>query len=385
MNQVRLGVIGCGGMFRYHAKYFASIPELRFTAGCDIEPTALKFAVDTYGVEGFTDGHALLESGLVDAVLIATPHYFHPVFATAALKRGIHVLSEKPVAVTAQAAAEVNRVHAQYPKALYAVMFNQRTYPAWRKVKELIDAGTIGDLVRLNWVVTSWYRPQAYYNSGGWRATWAGEGGGVLINQCPHNLDLLQWFTGLPKRVTAVVGVAKHHRMETEDEVTAILEYASGATGVFITSTGEAPGTNRLEIAGTKGKLVTEGGATVTLHTNSTPTPEFTRTATSGFTRPECIKTVLEVDGDRPDHQAVTRNFIDAILNGTPLLAPGEEGIKSLELSNAMLMSGLTGKPVDLPTDHAAYDALIRSLAAQSTFRKEDVKPLAPTTAWTTH
>ena len=385
MDTVRLGVIGCGGMFRYHAKYFPTIQGLRFTAGCDIDPAALQFAVETYGVKGFADGHALLDSGLVDAVLIATPHYFHPVYAQAALERGIHVLTEKPVAVTVKAAEEVNRCHARHPRALYAAMFNQRTYPAWRKVKELIDTGELGELVRINWIVTSWYRPQAYYNSGGWRATWAGEGGGVLINQCPHNLDLLQWFAGLPSRITAVVGIAKHHHMETEDEVSAILEYPNGATGVFITSTGESPGANRLEICGDKATLITDGGEHLRLLRNTTAASEFTRTATSAFTRPDYVETTIHVGAEHPDHPMVTQNFIDAIRLGTPLLARGEEGLRSLELSNAMLMSGLTGKPVDLPTDREAYDTLLRELAAKSAFRKEDVRTRPPTVAWTVH
>ena len=370
MNQVRLGVIGCGGMFRYHAKYFASIPELRFTAGCDIEPTALKFAVDTYGVEGFTDGHALLESGLVDAVLIATPHYFHPGLTIEAFKAGLHVLCEKPVAVTAKAAQQMNEAHARHKKLVFAAMFMMRMSPMWRKVKEMVDGGAVGRITRVNWIVTDWFRSQAYYNSGGWRATWGGEGGGVLLNQCPHNLDLLTWICGVPNRVVAQATLGKFHQIEVEDEVSALLTYPNGATGFFCTTTGEAPGTNRLEIAGDSGRIIAGGSHTIEWVQTTINTARFCKTTRESFAVPPTNKIVIEAGGKDLGHMGITMNFVNAILHGEKLIAPAEEGIRGLELGNAMLMSGLTGKPVSIPTNRNAYDALIRKLARTSKAQK---------------
>jgi predicted dehydrogenase len=367
-NPVRLGVIGCGVMARYHFQYFPRLDGLRFTAAADIDPRALAHTVAHHGVRGFDDGLALLDSGLVDAVLIATPHYFHPVFAQAALRRGIHVLTEKPVAVTALAAQRTAEVHARHPGTLYAVMFNQRTYSTWAKVRQLVRAGAVGPVQRMSWTVTTWFRPDAYYRSGTWRATWAGEGGGVLLNQCPHNLDLLQWIFGPPEKVTAQVGLGRFHDIEVEDQVQALLEFPGGATGSFTTTTGEAPGTNRLEIAGDRGRIVTDGGPEIELTQTAVSVREFCRSSPDPFSTPAATHTVITTDGKKPDHPLVTQNFLDAIRHGTPLLAPGEEGLASVELANAMLLSGLRHKTVALPMNRKVYDRMLRELAGKSRY-----------------
>jgi predicted dehydrogenase len=384
-QEVRLGVIGCGVMARYHMNYFPRIRGLRFTAAADSDPRALEHTVKTQNVRGFSDGLALLDSGLVDAVLIATPHYFHSVFAEAAWPRGVHVLTEKPVAVTALAAQQVNQTHARFPKLLYAAMFNQRTYSTWAKVRELVRQGAVGELQRMSWTVTTWFRPDAYYHSGTWRATWAGEGGGVLINQCPHNLDLLQWIVGMPVKVTAQVGLGRYHDIEVEDQVNAILEFANGATGTFVTSTGEAPGTNRLEIAGDRGRIVTDGGPAIDLYQTAASVRDFCRSCPDPFAAPPGAATRLETDGKKPDHPMVMQNFIDAILHGTPLLAQGEEGLAGLELGNAMLMSGLLHQTVPVPTDRPAYDRMLQDLARRSHFDPKAAAPARVNEAWQVH
>jgi predicted dehydrogenase len=271
MKEVRLGVIGCGFMGQLHMKNFPTMPRMKFTAAADAIPAKLDAVVQQYKVQGFADGNDLIKSGLVDAVLIATPHYQHPTYTMAAFKAGLHVLTEKPVAVTAKAAAEVNAEHRKHKKLVYAAMFQMRTYPVWRKMKEMVASGQIGEIQRVSWTITNWFRSQAYYDSGGWRATWGGEGGGVLLNQCPHNLDLFQWIVGMPSKVTAFISLGKYHHIEVEDEVTAYLEYPKKATGVFTTSTGEAPGVNRFEIAGDRGLLVSDSSRKI----------EFTRTEMS--------------------------------------------------------------------------------------------------------
>src|SRR3954462_747483 len=262
MNQVRFGIIGVGSMGSIHIGHFPHIPNAQLTAICDVDPKRLEAAKAKTDAKQFSKAQDLLDSGLVDAVLIATPHYDHPPIAVAAFERGIHVLSEKPVAVTVGAARELNDAYAKYANKLkFGVMFQQRTRPVYKKLRDLVTSGELGEISRITWIVTDWFRSWTYYASGGWRATWAGEGGGVLINQCPHNLDLIQWLTGLfPSRVTAVGFVGKTHPIEVEDEISAILEYPNGAVGHFVTTTGEAPGTNRLEVCGDRGKIVAENG-----------------------------------------------------------------------------------------------------------------------------
>ena len=229
-------------------------------------------------------------------------------------------------------------------------MFQQRTHTHHIKIKEMIDEGVLGDLKRMVWIVTNWYRSQSYYDSGGWRATWSGEGGGVLINQCPHNLDLWQWFFGLPKKITGFCEFGKYRDIEVEDDVTAYMEYDNGATGVLMTTTGETPGTNRLEISGDNGKLIYENGK-ITLYKNEMSESEFNRTSTSGFGQPKCEKIEIEVEGGGGNHKIITQNTVNNILFKEPLIAEATEGIKSLTISNSIYLSTWINAPVCLPID----------------------------------
>ncbi len=365
MDQVRLGVIGCGSMAHHHIGYFADIPRLKFTAAADPRQHVVDKLAEEHGVTPFADGEQLLESGLVDAVLIATPHYFHPVCAISALRKGIHVLTEKPIAVTASAAEQMNAVAGEHPELVYAAMFQQRTIGNYRVVKKLIDDGELGEIQRVQWTITDWFRSQAYYDSGSWRATWAGEGGGVLLNQCPHNLDMLIHLTGRPAQVYAKVALGKYHDIEVEDEVTAFLEYPNGATGVFITTTGEAPGSNHLEIAGDRGRITVAEGK-VTFKQTEQSVREFLRTSQEMFASPKCEVRDLTAQEKGGAHRLITENFIEAILDGRPLIAPAHEGLNSVELGNAMLMSGLTGQSVPVPTDRKAFDELLQDLIRKS-------------------
>ncbi|MFA9477648.1 Gfo/Idh/MocA family protein [Phycisphaerales bacterium AB-hyl4] len=375
MDQVRLGVIGYGNMGRSHVKYFDQVKGLKFTAVADPDPKETELLVKEHGVKAFTDGYELINSGEVDAVLIATPHYDHPPLTLAAFEKGLHVLCEKPIAVTAKAAQETIEAHKKHPELIYCGMFNQRTSPTWRAVKRLIDEGAVGELIRVGWTIQGWFRTQAYYDSGGWRATWKGEGGGVLINQCPHNLDLFCWFVGQPKRVTAAqVGLGKYHHIEVEDEVNALLEFENGATGTFVTSTAECSGINRLEIVGDNGTIIAEPGKPVRLLRNGTPTREFLATSPERFATPSRDTISIEPGEKDPGHRGITENFINAILHGEKLIAPAAEGILGLELGNAMLMSGLKHQPVDLPTDRNAFEGVLQDLIKNSTFKKREVK-----------
>jgi predicted dehydrogenase len=256
---------------------------------------------------------------------------------------------------------------------VFAGMFQLRAEPRYLKIRNLIQSGALGDIARLSWIITDWYRTEAYYSSGGWRATWKGEGGGVLLNQCLHNLDTLQWLCGMPARVRGFCQLGRYHNIEVEDNVTAYLEYQNGATGVFITSTGEAPGTNRLEIAGTRGRIVLEADKLNFLR-NEVPMTEFSKTSQVGFLKPDVCNTEIPIENASAPHALLMQNFVDAILDGTPLIAPGEEGIHSVELANVILYSSLTGKTVELPMDAVAYEKKLKRLIAGSKMKKKVVK-----------
>lgn len=373
MNTVRIGIIGLGNIGKYHADYLLNgkVNRCQLTAVADalapLDPWSAK------GLKTFKDGEELIRSGAVDAVIIATPHYQHTTLGIAALDAGLHVMVEKPISVHKADAERLIAAHAKHPKQIFAAMFQLRTEPRYVKIKKLITSGELGSLVRMSWIITDWFRTEAYYASGGWRATWKGEGGGALLNQCPHNLDIVQWLCGMPARVRGFCQLGRYHNIEVEDNVTAYWEWASGATGVFITSTGEAPGTNRFEICGTRGKLVLENNR-LTFTRNETDMVEFSRAAKTGFARPDVWNVEVPFDNAPAQHATLTQNMVDAILDGAPLIAPAEEGLNSVELANASLYSSLTGQTIDLPLDGAAYEKKLQQLIAESRYQKKVVE-----------
>lgn len=375
MDSVRIGVIGYGNMGSNHCSSISkgNIPGGKLTAVCDINPARLEAAKKAFGegVRLFAGAEELMASGCVDAVIVATPHYDHPPLIIKALQSGLHALCEKPAGVYTRQVREMNEV-AEKSGKVFALMFNQRCTPAYQKLKELIDSGEFGEIRRNCWIVTDWFRNQSYYDSGGWRATWAGEGGGVLLNQCPHHLDLWQWLCGVPKRVRAFCEFGKFHNIEVEDSVTAYVEYANGATGVFITSTGEAPGTNRLEIAADRGKVILENNK-ITFHRTRVGVQEWLNTCDSPFKGPERWVCDIPVQGTEGGHAGIMKAFVNAILKGTPLVANGIEGIRSLEISNAMLLSAWTDQWVDLPVSEELFYAKLQEKIAASKTKKDPV------------
>jgi len=373
VDKVRIGVVGIGNMGSAHAKYLAAgdVPNAELTAVCDINPKRLEWARDNLGehIKLFENAEAMFESKAVDAVIIATPHYDHPPLAISAFKRGLHVLIEKPAGVYTKQVREMNEV-AEKSGKVFGIMYNQRTNPVYQKLRDLVKSGELGEIKRINWIITNWYRSQSYYDSGGWRATWAGEGGGVLINQCPHNLDLWQWICGMPRRVRAFCHYGKYHDIEVEDDVTAYMEYENGATGVFITTTGEAPGTNRFEIAGDRGKIVVEEGK-LTFWRLRVSERQFNREYKGGFGSPECWKCEIPVHGVETAHRGITTNWVNAILKGTPLLAPGVEGIYGLTISNAMHLSSWLDDWVEIPFDEDLFYQKLKERIDSSKFKKD--------------
>lgn len=379
MNKLKLGVIGIGNMGSAHCQHIMQglCPEVELTAVADINPARLDWVKEELSdtIACFATADELLDSGLVEAIIIAVPHYFHPPIAIKAFERKIHVLTEKPAGVYTQQVLEMNAA-AEKSGVVFGIMWNQRTNHIFRKMKELVDSGKYGQIRRTNWIVTTWFRSQAYYDSGDWRATWSGEGGGVLMNQCPHQLDLFQWICGMPKTVHAKIQYGKWHNIEVEDEVTAFVQYENGATGVFIASTGEAQGTNRFEILLDRAKLIAEHGKLQLFEFEST-IDEFTYSAgPSGLLK--SVSVDPETDGKDTEHVGVVNAFAAAILHGEPLVADGKEGIREISLANAMYLSDWLDRPIDLPLDDKLYYKELSKRIADSQ-KKQKGKPKTKT------
>ena len=386
----RIGIVGIGNMGAQHVRHVIDLPNTELAALCDQNANRIDTAFalkdppadadpsasdeDGYkaGVAGaarFTNYQQMLDGAELDGVIIATPHYEHPDMSLMAFKRGIHVLVEKPIAVHVSEAQRMidgyRAAREAHPDLVFAAMFMQRAWGHWRKIKSMIADGELGRLLRCSWLITDWFRTQSYYDSGGWRATWRGEGGGALMNQCPHNLDLYQWIVGMPARAHGFVSFGKHHRIEVEDEVTAYFEHENGMVGHFITTTAESPGTNRLEIAGENGKLVYEGGELI-FYRNEWSSIKQIRESESGFEAVPFARELIEYEPKTTHgHERIIENFADAVLHGTGLIAPAEEGLNSVAINNAIILSAHKRQMVELPIDGEEFAALLEQYIAE--------------------
>ena len=373
-EKLKFAVVGVGIMGSSHVRDISQSENVSLAAICDIDPQRAKNAAEAQGVPAYTDYREMLAKEKLDGVIIATPHYFHTPIAIDAMLRGVNVLSEKPEAVHVKDAHSMNdafeEAKQKYPNLVFAIMFQNRTFGAYAKLKEMIGNNDLGKLVRTTWIVTDWFRTQAYYDNGGWRATWRGEGGGVLLNQCPHNLDLYQWLVGVPKKVTGFAAIGKYHNIEVEDEVTAFFQHENGMVGHFITTTAESPGTNRLEIVGEKGKVVMEGGK-ITFTRNQQSMFDFSWSTPELFAKVpnETVEIPFEKAGGA--HTIVIEAFAAAIRNpGSPLVAAGPEGFGGLSIGNAIMLSSWLGQTVELPLDEDLYEKKLQELIATSRFQK---------------
>ncbi len=370
---IRLGIIGVGGIGSAHFTNMMKgmCPGMTLTAAADRRESRRAWIRENGPeVQVFCEGSDMIASGACDAVLIATPHYQHPTLAAEAFRQGMHVLCEKPAGVYTLQVRQMIAAADERPELVFGMMFNQRTNCVYRKMKEMIASGEIGEIKRMSWLVTDWYRTQFYYDSGAWRATWAGEGGGVLLNQCPHQLDLLQWLCGLPAKVHAFCHEGKWHDVEIEDDVTAYLEFPNGATGVFVTTTGDAPGTTRLEITGPRGKHVCENDVLI-FDKLEMDERAWCKVCKEGFKKPDCERIIVETDGENPQHVGVLNAFAAAIAEGKPLVADGREGIHGLMLSNAIHLSAWTGETVTLPIDEKKFYDLLMERCKTSRHKEE--------------
>ena len=369
---VKVGIVGIGNMGSAHAKsiFSGNIKGMELAAVCDIAESKRLWADENLpGVPCYEDYKEMIDSGVCDTVIVATPHYFHSPIAIYAFEKGKNVLTEKPAGVYTKQVEEMNAAAKKSGK-VFGIMYNQRTNPKFQKMREIVQSGALGELKRCVWIITNWYRPQAYYDSGSWRATWSGEGGGVLLNQCPHNLDLWQWICGMPATVDAHMAFGKWHDIEVEDDVTAYLEFANGATGVFVTTTADAPGTNRLEITGTRGRLICDENG-LTYDRLKEDERVWCTTCQDGFQKPDCERVPVTTDGENPQHVGVLNAFAAHIQTGAPLVADGREGINGLMLSNAIHLSAWTGETVTLPIDEERFLALLNERRAHSRLKAD--------------
>ena len=362
MEKVRLGIIGYGQQGGFYGSLIADnqVDGMVLGAVAEIDETVdEKIQGDFPDAKIYRDYQEMIDSGDVDAIITTVPHYLHPEMATYALNKNIHVLNEKPAGVYTKHVQELNDLAASKEDVTYAIMFNQRNNPLYKRIKEIVDNGEIGPIRRTNWIITNWWRPQAYYDMSAWRATWGGEGGGVLVNQAPHQLDLLQWIAGVPESVVGNVKYGYQRDIAVEDEVTALLDYGNGATGVFVTATHDIIGTDRLEILGDSGKIVVEDSKKVTVTRMKKSENELNKEMdfegvkdlfmgkmdTSELWEVETFESEDQWGGQ---HAGVLENFAQNILKGEALLAPGSEGINGVRLANAIHLSDWLDKEVSL-------------------------------------
>lgn len=368
MDILKTAVIGIGNMGFAHASCIANgeIDGMRLTAVCDTDIRKTKIFKEKHPqIKTFSDYKDLINSNIADCVIIATPHPSHAEIAIYALENDVHVMLEKPADISVSKVKVLNEV-AEKSGKVFSIMFNQRTNSLFKKAREIVKSGALGELKRTVWIITNWYRTQKYYDSGDWRATWSGEGGGVLINQCPHNLDLWQWICGMPHSVTAVCDIAKYHNIEVEDDVTLFIRYENGAVGTFIASTGEYPGTNRLEISGSKGKIVIENGI-LKWWKLGTDEREVCKNSDESFVKIDYDYTEIKQEEKESGHKGILRNFTNAVLFGEELLSPGTDGIFELTVSNAAYLSSWNGgTEVKLPFDTEEFDLKLSKLAESS-------------------
>ena len=376
MKHVRLGIVGLGNIGKFHAGYLLDkkISRCELTAVSDAFAPGLAPYQNRPGLQTFASCEEMIRSGAIDALIVATPHFLHTTIGIDALKNGLHVMVEKPISAHKADAERLIAVAQAHPKQVFGGMFQMRVEPRYQKIKQLLASADFGQLVRVNWVITDWFRTAAYYASGGWRATWKGEGGGVLLNQCLHQLDMLQWLCGMPKTVRGFCQLGRYHNIEVEDNITTYMEWANGATGVFISSTGEAPGTNRLELCGTRGKLVVAEDNKMRFTRNESDMIEFSRTSKSGFAKPDAWNCEIPFEPATNPHGILIQNFVDAILDGTPLITPGAEGMGSVELANVLLYSSLINQSIELPMDSKAWENKLNELIANSRHEKKVVQ-----------
>lgn len=367
MKKIRFGLVGCGVMGKAHISYIRQFSQDAELVGlCDVNRELAESLAAELGAKAYSDYKELINKNNIDAVIIATPHYYHPDIAIWAFENDVHVLCEKPIAVHVKDANRMIEAYKRHSHLKFGVVYSRRTAPLWRELKELIDRGELGRIYRIDWTITDWFRTECYYSSGGWRGSWSGEGGGVTVNQCPHQFDLFYWLFGLPDRLIAIGGFGKYHRNITvDDEIIAMGEWNDGKVFTLKVSTSEYPGSNRLEIASDRGILeVSEKVADVINFRRTMDSVEYvirnSTTWTSGTKVWEVKIPIIRRNDYEGTQCDIVRNFIDCLLGReSDLIAPGVEGLGSVMLGNALVLAGFYKRWVELPIDADEYLAFL--------------------------
>jgi len=361
IDSLRYVVIGVAASIQRNAHRRAQIAEkINVVAGCDINVEAGQQQTTEIGCAFYEDYRQMLAEVKPDVAVIVTPHPLHPSMTIDCLRAGCHVLVEKPMAIDVASADEMIE-EAKKSGRILAINFQQRFRPVIEKARAIIAAGEIGPLVR-TLSVEPWFRTAFYYRTAVWRAKWTSEGGGVLLNQAPHTLDLLCHLAGMPRKVWGWTRTL-YHAIEVEDTAQAMLEYPNGAPGYLTVSTTEVGVEQRVQIVGEKGAIELVGDK-MTVYRIHPSTREFMTGSTEMFAKPETVAEMLDLPDTSGAHVAVYRDLKAAIQEGRPPRADGREAIMSLELANAITLSSYSGQPVTLPLDRKAYGELLADLQA---------------------
>jgi len=362
MNPVRFGIVGVTGVIGgTHIRAIRQTEGAELAAVTDLNLAAAQRVASEARCELLKNFDWLIKRADIDVVCLCTPHALHAEQAIAALKSRKHVLTEKPMAVTVADADKMIAASEKYDRKL-GVVFQYRFRPSVLAARALLQRGQLGQLYRVT-VVHAAFKTQYFYDAAAWRGTWKGGGGGVLINQAPHYLDLLAYLVGMPTRVAAWNRTLTH-RIEVEDTASALMEFPGGAQGFAHFNTVQAPGESRIEIVGDRGTLRIEDND-VRLFQPEIPLRQFAQTDRSHiYAYPRTAEVRVPLASSEATHATVLQDFIDAVRHNRPPACDGQEGRKSLEIGNAMLLSSFSGKPVELPVKRPSIRRLIKRLAS---------------------
>lgn len=358
--RTRFGIIGLGIMGQEHARAIGANPLLKLAAVSDIQSKTGRQIATDLNCKWFDSAEEMIQSGEVDAVVIATPHWQHAELAISALKAGLHVLCEKPLTVTVDQADEVLKVASQ-SRGMFVVVHQKRFEPAYLYAKQLLDSGELGAIIRCSMIESAW-RSEAYYRSSPWRGTWKGEGGGVLLNQAPHILDRYAWLCGMPESLTARCDTTLHD-IEVEDTASAILHHANGAHGYIHISTVEAPATARTVISCDRGRIAIENGQVQITRLKDSIRESTAQSAQLMGDLESDTRTMQIPGGDVLS--MFYEDFASAVNGNGALTCPGDEGRNAVELANAMLLSSAQGATVHLPLDREQYTHFIEKMISR--------------------
>ncbi len=365
---LKIGIIGFGALGSFYARMISKehrVEGLALGAICDIDPAKREQARQLYPDACVYESiDQVLLDKKCDFISIAVPHYLHPALTIQALEAGMPVVVEKPAGIVPKYVKEMNAVADKHPQVPFGIMLNQRTNPIFKRVHEITSSGELGRLRQFVWVSRQ-FRTQKYYDSGSWRATWGGEGGGVLVNQAPHQIDLMQWMFGMPERVFATTNMGFRRNIAVENDVCAQFVYSNQATGVFITCTHDIMGEDRLTAVYDRGRIRVLDSRRLEIERlvddEEKLGTEYSDEALNDLRKMNKLYTteIIEKENDpfaNSEHAKLFKAFVDHLNNPEkPMVAKGVDGINGVLLASAIQLSGWLKEPVNVPVDDEVY------------------------------